>query len=129
MIIVKCSSCGVNNRIKPHDRNLNPVCGRCGNAISDSLQKSVHGKSDCLICNDICINGEILVNGTVYHDRCYTKLRDEEEKFTFKIRDNDYQISYTDSQIAKANSIIYLFTRWLPGKKIDAFSLQNNLKV
>jgi len=33
--IVKCPSCGQNNRIRDHSQTERPICGRCGEALAE----------------------------------------------------------------------------------------------
>ena len=81
-----------------HNSNLNPICGSCGVSLT---YQSLQSKSRCLICGDICIDCEILINGNVYHKQCYTKLEAEELKFANQINDADYKILDINSQIKK----------------------------
>jgi hypothetical protein len=85
-------------------------------------------ESCCLICGNYCINCEILIDGTVYHKRCYTKLKDEELTLANQIDEIDHQISQINSQIFKSHSKINQIKNWITRKEIDVSSLINQLE-
>jgi hypothetical protein len=125
MEFLRCPSCGIINRIKPHDRNLKPRCGNCHASLT---YPSFHSESNCLICGDICINSKVLINGTFYHKECYNRLRDKEQNLSNQINEIDAQIFQINSKIIQSSSKIIQLKNWITRKKIDVFSLEKLLK-
>jgi hypothetical protein len=73
---------------------------------SISKVKVTEVKNICIICNKVCRNGQILSNGSVYHENCYVELGEKRNGLLEKIQEYRRSASRLMAEIDSAESFL-----------------------
>jgi len=121
--MIECPYCGISV-----DDDVQQ-CGYCKSYLEDKQDANVSKEelnsqslktitkqieTSCILCNAHCLNGEILSNGSVYHEKCFRRLKENIENieidisaYTIEIINISHKIRETHSVLNRIKSFIF----------------------
>lgn len=84
-------------------------------------------KSHCIFCLKPAEDGIILTDGSVYHLACYDHYENTANFLSAEIKKLENEINYYNSEISKANTLVYKIRKLIFGVSIDISVLKSKI--
>ena len=118
-----CNSCGLNLTLPIG--NHCPSCGAVNHPIRPRIRVIESDNRACLMCQNQCVDGQVLSDGTVYHLECYRNAQERVSALEQQSTRQRSELHQVQRQMDHEKSLGETIKRWFSSGKSRLPDLEN----